>query len=113
MVRYLLIAVAAIFCAESASAQIHIRHRQPTFATGFASPAFIDFGVGGYPADGVYRYGRVPMYSTNPYPYDPYVRGSFRAPDLLDDPFFRERTRHQSHFPGRRRRGGGIFGFRH
>ncbi|GAA5507701.1 hypothetical protein [Novipirellula caenicola] len=46
----------------------------------------------------------------NPYGYpfygygyinDPYQSGSFRAPDLLDDPYFNARHKFDSHFPGR------------
>ncbi|GAA4473159.1 hypothetical protein [Novipirellula rosea] len=35
------------------------------------------------------------------YVYDPYQTGSFRAPDLLDDPYFNAQHKFDSHFPGR------------
>ena len=41
-----------------------------------------------------------PIYGSG-YAYDPYERGSFRAPDLHDDPLFRAQHKFDSHFPGR------------
>ena len=40
-----------------------------------------------------YDYAGYPdPYFTYPYSYDPWSRGSFRAPDLLDDPYFYDRV---------------------
>ena len=33
--------------------------------------------------------------------YNPYASGSFKAPDLLDDPLFQAQHKFDSHFPGR------------
>ena len=49
-------------------------------------------GVGPRGPVSIYGYG---------YSYDPYAGGSFRAPDLLNDPLFRAEHKFDSHFPGR------------
>lgn len=49
---------------------------------------------------GMGPHGPVPVYGYG-YSYDPYAGGSFRAPDLLDDPLFRAQHKFDSHFPGR------------
>lgn len=37
----------------------------------------------------------------SPFLYDPYATGRFRAPDLMDDPYFRARHKFDSRYPGR------------
>lgn len=66
-------------------------YRSPSFRRGVR--------VGRYPG---YQYGGFGFF--DPLWYDPYRYGSFKAPDLLDDPLFIETHRYDSHFPGRRRR---------
>ena len=61
-------------------------------------------GVGSYPPYNYPRPGEFNPYRFDSYIYDPYVSGSFEPPDLLNDPYFRERHRYDSHFPGRRYR---------
>lgn len=68
----------------------------------FSEPSLLGFGIGigSYP-----RYGYPHPYGFDPYRfdsylYDPYRTGSFEPPDLLNDPYFRERHRYDSHFPG-------------
>lgn len=67
----------------------------------------INIGVGSYPGYGYYSgfgaYGYLDPYRFDGYGYDPYRYGSFEAPDLLKDPYFRERYRYDSKFPGRYR----------
>ena len=62
----------------------------------------ISIGIGSYPYYNYPRPGSFDPYRFDNYVYDPYRSGSFRAPDLLNDPYFRERHRYDSHFPGRR-----------
>jgi hypothetical protein len=77
----------------------------------YGSSLTIGIGIGSYPGYGHgygYGYGYPGVGSLHPYAfdgygYDPYRYGSFKAPDLLDDPYFRERYRYDSHFPGRYR----------
>lgn len=61
-------------------------------------------GVGSYPPYNYPRPGEFNPYRFDSYIYDPYQSGSFEPPDLLNDPYFRERHRYDSHFPGRRYR---------
>ncbi len=67
----------------------------------------ISIGIGSYPGYGYYSgfgaYGYLDPYRFDGYGYDPYRYGSFEAPDLLKDPYFRERYRYDSKFPGRYR----------
>ena len=67
----------------------------------------IRIGIGSYPGYGYYSgfggYGYLDPYRFDGYGYDPYRYGSFEAPDLLKDPYFRERYRYDSKFPGRYR----------
>ncbi len=64
------------------------------------------FGFGfGIQSDPVYRNDPPGTFNPNrfdSYVHDPYRFGSFEAPDLLNDPYFRERHRYDSAFPGRR-----------
>jgi hypothetical protein len=60
-------------------------------------------GVFSYPNYGYPRPGSFDPYRFDNYVYDPYTSGSFRAPDLINDPYFRERHRYDSAFPGRYR----------
>ena len=63
----------------------------------------IRIGIGSYPGYGYYSgfgaYGYLDPYRFDGYGYDPYRYGSFEAPDLLKDPYFRERYRYDSKFP--------------
>ena len=61
-------------------------------------------GFGSYPAYNYPRPGEFDPERFDNYVHDPYVRGRFDAPDLLNDPYFRERHRYDSHFRGRRYR---------
>jgi hypothetical protein len=61
-------------------------------------------GVGSYPPYNYPYPGQFNPYRFDSYLYDPYQSGSFEPPDLLNDPYFRERHRYDSHFPGRRYR---------
>lgn len=79
------------------SANSHRSHSEPTFL-GFG------IGVGSYPPYNYPRPGEFNPYRFDSYLYDPYRYGSFEAPDLLNDPYFRERHRYDSRFPGRRHR---------
>lgn len=63
----------------------------------------MSIGVLSYPDYNHPRPGQFDPYRFDNYVYDPYRFGSFEAPDLLNDPYFRERHRYDSHFPGRRR----------
>jgi hypothetical protein len=65
----------------------------------------ISIGIGAYPGyySGFGGYGYLDPYRFDGYGYDPYRYGSFEAPDLLKDPYFRERYRYDSKFPGRYR----------
>ena len=67
----------------------------------------ISIGIGAYPGYGYYSgwggYGYLDPYRFDGYGYDPYRYGSFEAPDLLKDPYFRERYRYDSKYPGRYR----------
>ncbi|WP_419194424.1 hypothetical protein [Novipirellula herctigrandis] len=56
-----------------------------------------------YPVYGYSTVGSVAPYGLG-YINDPYQSGSFKVPDLLDDPLFIEQHRHESRFPGRRHR---------
>lgn len=91
LVGILAIALCALPCSV-ASAQ----HRGPSLF-GFG------IGIGNYSPSGLYPPGVFDPYAFDGRAYDPYRYGSFKAPDLLDDPYFRERHRYDSHFPGRYR----------
>jgi len=71
------------------------RSHYPTSSFGFS------IGVGSYPGYGYSSFGYLDPYRFDGFGYDPYRYGSFRAPDLLKDPYFRERYRYDSRFPGR------------
>ena len=66
-----------------------------------SSSVGISIGFGGYPGYG--GFGYFDPYRFDFYGYDPYRFGSFEAPDLLNDPYFRERHRYDSKYPGRYR----------
>lgn len=55
-------------------------------------------GYSGY--SGLSDFNGIPYYGYG-YAYDPYRHGSFRAPDLLDEPYFRAQHKFDSQFPGR------------
>jgi hypothetical protein len=73
------------------------RSYHPSSVFGFS------IGIGSYPSYGYPSPGQFNPYRFDSYVYDPYRFGSFEAPDLLKDPYFRERHRYDSHFPGRNR----------
>ncbi|MEM6469378.1 MAG: hypothetical protein AAF802_07390 [Planctomycetota bacterium] len=64
----------------------------------------MSFGFLSYPQYNYPRPGQFDPYRFDNYVYDPYQFGSFREPDLMNDPYFRERHRNDSMFPGRRSR---------
>ena len=72
----------------------------PSVSGGFS------IGMGSYPAYNYPKPGQFDPYRFDNYTYYPYQFGSFREPDLLNDPYFRERTRYDSAFPGKRYRKG-------
>lgn len=82
---------------STARAPNNYRTPYPTTSAG------ISFGFGSYPYYNYPRPGEFDPYRFDSYVYDPYRTGSFRAPDLINDPYFRERYRYDSHFPGRRK----------
>ena len=61
-------------------------------------------GFASYPPYNYPRPGEFDPERFDNYVHDPYLRGRFDAPDLLNDPYFRERHRYDSHFRGRRYR---------
>lgn len=63
----------------------------------------MSIGIFSYPNYNYPRPGSFDPYRFDNYVHYPYQFGSFEAPDLLNDPYFRERHRYDSHFPGRRR----------
>ncbi len=71
------------------------RSYYPSSSFGFS------IGIGNYSSYGYPGYGYLDPYRFGGYGYDPYRYGSFRAPDLLNDPYFRESHRYDSRFPGR------------
>ena len=68
--------------------------------------AGMSIGVFSYPNYNYPRPGQFDPYRFDNYVHDPTIYGKFQAPDLLNDPYFRERHRYDSHFPGRRYRKG-------
>ncbi|QEF99386.1 hypothetical protein Mal15_34500 [Stieleria maiorica] len=83
-------------------------HAAPTVPNRYRTPyptstRAMSIGVFSYPDYNHPRPGSFDPYRFDNYVYDPYRFGSFEAPDLLNDPYFRERHRYDSHFPGRRR----------
>ena len=56
------------------------------------------FGIGNYYSDRQSGYYEFDPNACSGYAYDPYTYGHFEAPDLLKDPYFRERHRYDSHF---------------
>lgn len=85
--------------ASSVQPQVSNRYRTP-YVT---SPSGISIGVGSYPYYNYPRPGQFDPYRFDNYVHDPYITGSFKAPDLLKDPYFRERHRYESKYPARRR----------
>lgn len=79
-------------------ANIPNRYRTP-YPT-ITGPASIGvFSYPGYNYPGPYDFD---PYRFDNYVYDPMISGRFRAPSLLDDPYFRERYRYDSAYPGRK-----------
>lgn len=66
--------------------------------TGRMSVGVFSYPDYNYPAPGAFD-----PYRFDNYVYRPFAYGHFREPDLLNDPYFRERHRYDSHFPGRRK----------
>ncbi|KAA5547292.1 hypothetical protein FYK55_02535 [Roseiconus nitratireducens] len=83
---------------QHARAAVPNRYRTPypTASSG------ISIGIGSYPYYNYPRPGQFDPYRFDNYVHDPYITGRFRAPDLLNDPYFRERHRYESRFPGHR-----------
>ena len=80
-------------------------HRERSSRT--SSGLDIRIGVGTFPGYGYYpgfgAVGYLDPYRFDGFGYDPYRYGRFEAPDLLNDPYFRERYRYDSKYPGRYR----------
>ncbi len=79
------------------------RHHAPSpqYGASVAGPVFgwgYRSGRGGY--TGLNDFNGLPYYGYG-YAYDPYRHGSFRAPDLLNEPYFRAQHKFDSQFPGR------------
>lgn len=101
MIRFaslLVMAIGAVAC-MTASGQSPSRQAYPR------EPSLFGFGVtiGNY--YGRTGYGVFDPYGFNGNVYYPYQYGSFKAPDLLDDPYFRARHKFDSRYPGRYRTG--------
>ncbi len=81
----------------------HSHYQRPgSYRSYYPASSFgFSIGIGSYPGYGYSSFGYLDPYRFDGYGYDPYRYGSFRAPDLLDDPYFRERYRYDSRFPGR------------
>ena len=98
---------------RGAKLQRYDSHRQPAKAEQnersyrTSSGLNINIGIGTFPGYGYYpgfgSFGYLDPYRFDGYGYDPYRYGSFEAPDLLKDPYFRERYRYDSKYPGRYR----------
>lgn len=63
----------------------------------------IGFGFASDPSRAYVPNGYFNPYGFDLYTHDPYRFGSFDPPDLLEDPYFRERHRYDSRYPGRYR----------
>ncbi len=104
MSRLLAVFVTVLFVIQSGSANAQRRrHRSnyPSSGVGFS------IGVGsypgfGYPGFGYPGFGYLDPYRFDGYGYDPYRYGNFRPYDPMQDPYYRERYRYDSFFPGRR-----------
>lgn len=98
---------------RGAKLQRYDSHRQPARAKQnyrsyrTSSGLNINIGIGAFPGYSYYSgfggFGYLDPYRFDGYGYDPYRYGSFEAPDLLKDPYFRERYRYDSLFSGRYR----------
>ncbi|TWU15436.1 hypothetical protein [Allorhodopirellula heiligendammensis] len=69
-----------------------VRGQSVTIGGGYVS------GYRGY--SGLSDFNGIPYYGYG-YAYDPYRHGSFHAPDLLNEPYFRAQHKFDSQFPGR------------
>jgi hypothetical protein len=101
MIRFLSLLVAAVCAIQCTTADAQRQSRR-----GYRSEPSLfgfSFGIGNYSPSGYYPQGTFDPYAFDGRAYDPYRYGSFRAPDLLDDPYFRERHRFDSRYPGRYR----------
>ncbi len=115
MLRTIVIAVLLVItCGSKAKAQ--------GFANGFtqrwqstASPSYGygPYGSYGYGGNGRYGYPGAFPSSGFGYIYDPYATGSFRAPDMHNDPYFQWQHKFDSRFPGRYSSGRPALEFRH
>jgi hypothetical protein len=97
------------------SSSRYAHHGGPgNYRSHYPSPSFgFSIGIGGYPGYGYSglgysnfgysSFGYLDAYRFDGFGYDPYRYGTFRAPDLLDDPYFIQRHRYDSQFPGRYR----------
>lgn len=102
----LLVSCLTVACCSTASGQGYFQR----YAAGnySRSPSVSVFGIGTNTGAGHPPYVYFDPNGFNPYVYDPYTSGSFEAPDLLNDPYFRERHRYQSHFPRPARKSRGL-----
>ncbi len=87
--------------AQERSQHWHRRHVATNHAATHGNR--IGFGFGSDPNGQYVPNGYFNPYGFDLYVHDPYRYGSFDAPDLLDDPYFRERHRYDSRYPGRYR----------
>ena len=79
----------------------HNRYRGASGYRTYSQPTLFGFSFGTQPYG--YDYAGYPdPYFTYPYSLDPWSRGSFRAPDLLDDPYFYDRVPPAHRYPAAR-----------
>ena len=104
----LVLCLTVIHCSTASGQGYFQRHAAGNYSR---SPSIGVFGIGTNTGAGYPPYVYFDPNGFNPYVYDPYTSGSFQAPDLLNDPYFRERHRYQSHFPRPKRRSSGLMRF--
>ncbi|TWT49117.1 hypothetical protein Pla22_43090 [Rubripirellula amarantea] len=113
----------SVLLSDKAQAEHRHHHRHSTYYSGglwytdsFPGYGYSNLGYSGfnhsdldYRGSGYRDFGyRNPGYPRHGYPsygfgyvYDPYARGSFEAPDLLNDPLFQAQHKFDSRYPGR------------
>lgn len=109
-----LFCIGSVITMESASAEEHhYPHAANRIGASYLAPGLTHAGpsnsrivpnrayrYGGYSYGGYGGFG-YSGFGYGGYSHDPYRGGSFNAPDLLDDPYFRAQHKFDSHFPGR------------
>ncbi|MCG8649651.1 MAG: hypothetical protein MI861_07450 [Pirellulales bacterium] len=105
MCRKIILIVAAFCTLDAAHVMAQNGYRSPSCRRPGTSNLYygapnLYYGAPGYISPGFGYAGRYPIDGYG-YVYDPYLRGRFKAPDLLDDPYFRYQHKFDSHFPGR------------